>query len=229
MLHKTRGIVLNYIKYRETSIIARIYTQKFGIQSYIINSVRSKRSKKGLALLQPLSLLDMVVYCKNKIPHGIQRISEYKTAYCFTSVPFDVKKAAIALFVSELLTKVLKEQGQGNVFDFLCQFIIQLDKTNQGHQNLHLFLMVQLTHFLGFGIHNKKQLDDHPRLIHVSNGYEEIYKNILILNHGDLYAEFKIKNPLRKDILNYLTEFYKLHVIGFKQLSSLHVLTQIFQ
>ena len=39
MITKTKGIVLNYIKYGDTSIICKIYTKLFGVQSYIINGI----------------------------------------------------------------------------------------------------------------------------------------------------------------------------------------------
>lgn len=230
MLHKTRGIVLNYIKYRETSIIAKVYTENFGIQSYIINSVRSKKSKKGLALLQPLTVLDMVVYFKNQKSDGLQRISEFKPAHNFTSIPFDVKKSAIALFVTELLTKVLREEDdQGHVFEFLYQFVLALDGRKEGFGSLHLYLMVQLTHFIGFGIHNKRELENDGLLHELSTSYDEIYEAVLMLNEGSLSDEFEIRNSLRKDTLNYMIEYYKLHVEGFKELKSLDVLTQIFR
>ncbi|MCK5702883.1 MAG: recombination protein O N-terminal domain-containing protein, partial [Cyclobacteriaceae bacterium] len=32
MLYKSRGIALSYIKYKESSIIARIFTEAFGMQ-----------------------------------------------------------------------------------------------------------------------------------------------------------------------------------------------------
>ena len=51
MLEKTEGIVLNYLKYRDTSIIVRIYTRKYGLQSYIVNGIRSQKSKKILLSL----------------------------------------------------------------------------------------------------------------------------------------------------------------------------------
>ncbi|WP_420580050.1 DNA repair protein RecO [Reichenbachiella sp.] len=230
MLHKTRGIVLNYIKYRETSIIARIYTESFGIQSYIINSVRSKKSKKGLALLQPLTVLDMVVYFKNQKSDGLQRISEYKPAHNFISIPFDVKKSAIALFVTELLTKVLKEEDdQVEVFEFLYQFILALDEKKEGYGSLHLFLIVQLTHYIGFGIRTKKELENDGLLLELSTSYDEIYDAVLMLNTSSLTSELVIRNTLRKDVLNYMLEYYKLHMDGFKELKSLDVLTQIFR
>ncbi|MEO9803309.1 MAG: DNA repair protein RecO [Reichenbachiella sp.] len=230
MLYKTRGIVLSYIKYRESSIIARVYTENFGIQSYIINSVRSQRSKKGLALLQPLTVLDMVVYYKGEKSDGLQRISEYKPAYSFSSIPFDVKKSAMALFVTELLSKVLKEEDdQGQVFEFLYQFILALDQKKEGYECLHLFLMVQLTHFIGFGINDGQELENDELLYDLSISYKEVRQVIVDLNSSDLLANFNLKSRLRRDTLNYLIEYYRLHVVGFKELKSLDVLTQIFR
>ena len=230
MLHKTRGIVLNYIKYKESSVIARIYTEEFGVQSYIINSVRSKKSKKGLALLQPLSLLDLVVYYKSQKADGLQRISEYKPSHSFSSIPFQIKKSLMALFITELLSKVLKEEEQqGEVFEFLHQFILYLDHKESQYENLHLYLMVQLTHYIGFGIHNRGELERDGILQKVKTSFDEIYGKILTLNDATITEEMNCSTDLRRDILNYLVRYYQLHVEGFKEMKSLEVLTQIFQ
>ena len=45
MTEKTRGLVLSFIKYKETSIICKIFTESFGVQSYIINGIRNSKSK----------------------------------------------------------------------------------------------------------------------------------------------------------------------------------------
>ena len=64
MLYKTRGIVIHTIKYSDTSVIAKIYTEKFGLRSYLIRGVRSKKAKIRAAQLQHLNLLNLVVYEK---------------------------------------------------------------------------------------------------------------------------------------------------------------------
>ena len=76
MVSKTNGIVLNYIKYKETSIISKIYTKKFGLKSCIINGIRSKKGRFTLSSFKTLSLLDLVVY-ENKNSE-IGRIKELK-------------------------------------------------------------------------------------------------------------------------------------------------------
>ena len=49
MIFKTRGIVFRFTKFQETSIIVTIFTELFGLQSYIVNGVRSKSSKNKIA------------------------------------------------------------------------------------------------------------------------------------------------------------------------------------
>ena len=110
MLVKTDGIVLNFIKYRETSIIARIYTEQLGLQTYIVNGVRKKEPTGRIALFQPLTLLEMVVYASNS--GGITRISEYKCAHQFQTLLYDIRKSSIALFLSEIISLTVKEEEE---------------------------------------------------------------------------------------------------------------------
>ena len=44
-LHKTKGIVLRSVKYGETSIIVTIFTELFGVQSYLVNGIRTSSKK----------------------------------------------------------------------------------------------------------------------------------------------------------------------------------------
>ena len=110
MIDKTKGLVLSYIKYGDSSIICKIFTDSFGLQSYIINGIRNSKSK-NIALYQPLNILNMVVYHKNS--SGIQRIKEAKLDVIYSSVHNDMKKVSVCFFISEFLYKSL------------CRFIIQ--------------------------------------------------------------------------------------------------------
>ncbi len=107
-IHKTRGIVLHQIKYSESSIIAKIYTEEFGIQSYMVRGVRKKGSKMKSGLFQALSMLDMVVYHKEK--SNIQNLKEVRSAFPLTTIPFDIKKSSIILFLKDNLSKRLRAE-----------------------------------------------------------------------------------------------------------------------
>ena len=66
MIYKTRGIVLRTVDYSDTSLIAKIYTEQFGIQSYLIKGAHRKNASIKANLFQPLALLELVVYKKEK-------------------------------------------------------------------------------------------------------------------------------------------------------------------
>ena len=129
MLHTTYGIVLKTIKYAETSVITKVYTEAFGVQSYIVNGVRSTKSKNNKAgLLQPLTLLDMVVYYKEG--RDLHRISEMKNAFIFTAIPFEVVKRSIGIFMVEIMSKSIREEESNpDQFEFLWNAVQLLDQT----------------------------------------------------------------------------------------------------
>src|SRR6478609_6413457 len=142
MLHKTRGIVLGHIKYGDSSIISKIYTEEFGLQTYIVNGVRSKSSKNKIALFQQLTLLDMVVYHKEN--REINRISEMKCNTVFHSIPFEQKKICIVIFIAELLGKTIKEHYPNKeLFEWILHTIAYLDEMPEKYENLHLQFMIQ--------------------------------------------------------------------------------------
>src|SRR4051812_33656990 len=128
MLHKTRGIVFHVTPYAESSVVAKIYTEQLGLQSYLVNGVRSKKAKIKSGLLQPLSLLDMVVYHKDR--GGLQRIKELRqaTGGQFSTIPFDVVKSSVVIFINEVLYKSVKEEeANPQLFDFIFHALQLLD------------------------------------------------------------------------------------------------------
>src|ERR1035437_3009949 len=98
MIHKTRGIVPHTVDYSDTSIIAKIYTEQFGIQSYLIKGARRKNASIKVNLFQPQALLELVVYKKEK--KQLQTLKEAGPEIHFASIPYDPAKASILFFLS---------------------------------------------------------------------------------------------------------------------------------
>src|ERR1041385_8839287 len=99
MLHKTRGIVFQVTDFRETSVVAKIYTELFGLQGYLINSVRKKNAKVRQNVLHPLSLVDLVVYHKER--KGLHRVAEIRANPVLQSIPFEIRKSSMVFFLDE--------------------------------------------------------------------------------------------------------------------------------
>ncbi len=232
MLYKTRGIVLNFIRYGETSIVTRIYTEAFGMQSYIVNGARGgqKKSKNKISFFQPLTLLDLVVYHKNKMG-GLHRISEIKCTEPYKTLPYDIAKSTIALFMAEVLSKTLKEEENNQqLFDFLQTSLLMFDQLEQHYYNFHLQFMLKLCRYLGFEPASADELFDQV--------YEFIGKPSIteeekgLVNHllQAPYTEpIRGKNETRRLLLDDITKFYQYHIENFGDLKSVAVLREVME
>ncbi|NJL14119.1 MAG: DNA repair protein RecO [Microscillaceae bacterium] len=229
MLVKTRGIVLQYLKYQETSIITRIYTEQLGLQSYIVNGVRSPKARQNrMARFQALTLLDMVAYYK---PHRAQlnRLAEVRCAHPFVSLPFEVKKTGLALFLAEIFGKTLQEEtGNVPLFDFLWNHIRLLDSLSQGYEDFHLFMLVRLSAYLGFGVEAGQDLlreleECKPLLLPASE--RQIWTQAIDTWLAQAYYQsLAWPSSQRGALLDGLLDFYRLHFQNFDSLKSLNVL-----
>lgn len=215
MLHKTKGIVFRTIKYKESSLIVTVLTKKFGIKTYIINSVRTKKPKYSIALFQPLSLLDLVVY--NKENANIQRISELKAAHLFTTVPYHTTKTAQVLFMAEILNKLIKEEEPSEeLFDFIFHSVELLDHLEDDFKCFHLQFLLKLSKYLGFAADSYHPLiRDHIDEIKGSQ-LSELLKNS--------YSECpSLTNEERKHLLDDILRFFRHHTDMALELKTLNV------
>lgn len=228
MLYKTNGIVLGFIRYRDTSIIVRIYTEAFGLRSYLINGVRSTKNKNNkIALYQPFTLLEMLVY--NKPNTDLNYISESKIYQPFHSIPFDIHKTTICLFLTEVLTKVLKsDQADQELFDFLINSILSLENLPQHFENFHLQFLIRLSGFLGFYIAEASEIGEQLQRAGYAFDYEPYALQMNELIGADYGTVQQIPNKVRSEILAALLKFYQLHFEGFGEMKSLNILKEIY-
>ena len=228
MLHKTRGIVINYIRYRETSIIVKIYTEEFGIQTYIENGVRSAnaRSKNKIALFQPLTLLDLVVYHRDN--GSIMRISEVKCNTPLQTLPYQFVKTGIALFITEVLSKTMKEEaGNPEMFFFLFQSILFLDTQPEGYENFPIQFLLKLSQYLGFAPGQARELLEQIGEIRLTESTEAESAALDALIGRNYGEHVRISGVARRNLLEHVLRFYQLHVENFNELRSLPVLKEM--
>lgn len=219
MLHKTKGIVFRYVKYRDTSIIVNIFTELFGLQAYIVNGVRSKSAKSKIALFQPLTCLDLVVYHKEQA--NINRISEMKCNPPFASIPIDIRKSSIVLFLTEILHKTIREQHDVSpLFTFLNHSVQVLDHLESKCENFHLQFLLKLSQYLGF----EASTSEFQLLI--PNDHAEL-KLIEQLKLNSYDSTFQIGAEIRQRILQHILLFYRNHYDSLGQINSLDVLREV--
>lgn len=229
MLYKSLGIVLNYIKYGETSIITRIFTDLFGKQTYILHGVRSRKPKYSMALFQPLMPLDMVIYHK-KTAH-IQRIAEVRCHTPISNILGDLKKATIASFLSELLGKVLYEEEHNEaLFAFLLHAILQFNEQTVGYETFHLSFMLQLSHYLGFGIKSAQDVD--KQLAHAGfhaplDQNEMVWLDDLLIHPMHREETIKMTKPILRKLTTHILHYYQIHIDHLDMPKSLKILQEL--
>ena len=227
MLKKTQGIVISHIKYRETSIIVRVFTRELGLKTYVVNSVRSSKAKSKIAFFQSLSLLDLVVYDKEGA--AINRISETKLLIAFQRIPFDFYRSGVAMFMGEVLGKAIYENYQNEgLFDFVLEAVSYLDQENINLSVFPLSFLLQLSVYLGFAPAHAEEfyeqlaqgLGEIPHSLE-----EEMYLDQLL--NASFADNLKVPASVRRKLMNHLLLYYKLHMDTFSEIRSLKILIQM--
>jgi len=220
MLSKTKAIILHSIKYRESDIIAQAFTETYGKQSFLIHGVRKKKSALSSYLFKPFSLLEIVAYFKES--RDLQRVKEIRPTVVLKTIHFDIKKSSIALFLSELMNRTLREiEPNPQLFNYLNHAVQILDFEEEGIENFHLIFLMQLTKFLG--VYPKNNLD----LSRYTIPGDFQIKHLLDLSLSDA-KKLKIENSLRSQLLDQLLKYYKDHIEGIGKIKSVDVLRDVF-
>ena len=242
-LHKTKGIVLRTVKYGETSIIVTLFTELFGVQSYLVNGVRAS-TKKGTgkaSLFQPSAILDLVVY-HNELKH-LNRIKEFKWSVIYQHILSDVPKNAVALFMVELLTKCLKQpEGNPDLFHFTEDVFMQLDESKGAIMaNLPLFFALHLPFHFGFRITDNYSeensfldlregsfVDEQPHHPYfLEDKQAAVTSQLLQVMQPEELEDIKLNHDFRRNLLYVYETYYALHITDFGTMRSLPVLREV--
>lgn len=242
MIYTTKGIVLKTVKYGETSIIAGVFTEMFGIQSYIVNGVRTQGKTSKAHFFQPSSILEMQLYHSDL--KNLQRIKELRWSYVYKSILSDVTKNTVAVYMVELLQKCLKQpEANTDLFNFCEDAFLNLDRArNDVTANFPMYFALQLAHFFGFSLHDNYSAQKNILSLQEGNFTEKILDSGYYLEPetsyqisqllkamlpGDL-KEVKLNKTARRTILSALENYYAFHVPEFGVMKTLPVLHELF-
>lgn len=241
MLEHTRGIFLRSVKYSETSVIAVIYTEAYGRQSYMVNGARSKKSVGKTVAFQPLYLLDLEIYYH--AGREIHRLKDVRISNPYSTIPFDIRKTSEVIFLAEILYKCLKEEEpNAGLFDFIYNTLSYLDLSDHGISNFHIWFIFKLTQFLGIYPNNDQAL--------ISNYFD--LQTARFVSHEPMHGQFADKHVStlfarlfevdqttldqleynhndRRLVLDMLLEYYRIHFDNLGEIRSLSVLKEVLK
>jgi DNA repair protein RecO (recombination protein O) len=241
MVEKSVGIVLQLTPFSDSQKVVRIFTRSFGTRAFMVAiHGKSRGGRAASALFRPMQELNLVF--KNLQHDQLGRIKEVSPEQLFTNLHEDPNKRLIALFLSELLYRVLKNHQEDEaLYDFILSGLMSLDKTEEKISDFHLFFLAGLASALGFHPENNYDSnhpyfnpqegmfvhETHPAVGTIRDEYisEKVNK---IFNPVDFTSDaLQLSRDQRAHVLKILIDYYRYHVPEFTEIKSIDVLKEI--
>jgi len=226
MKYKSRAITLTYIKKGDNSIISKIFTEKHGLQSFIIKGVRAKKAKKKLGLFQPLQLVDINAKLIHK--KGLQYITEITIIEAISANKITMSKKFLAIFIAEICSKVLQENEQNSgLFKFVWKIKQKLYNSNTIDENFALLFMLNLSNYLGFfpsteninaPFFNLESGEFSKDMVNLENYLTE--EKTTILKHLLLGKKINISHELKSELLKDIMQYFRHHHYNLSNITS---------
>lgn len=147
---KIQGIVLQSLRYGDSSLIVKVFTCNFGLRSYMVKGAFNRNAKSKVAFFQPLNIIEYVEVGKPNVS-SLGYLKEVQIAVVYHSIPFEMKKSAILMYISELLSKTITGLERNEpLYEFIVQSLQWLDLVEEHYANFPLYFTLELTRHLGF-------------------------------------------------------------------------------
>jgi DNA repair protein RecO (recombination protein O) len=238
MLYTTRGIVIHTVRYSESNVIAKIFTEVFGLKSYMFRGVFKARARVKANLLQHLNLVELVADDHDR--NSIQNPRELRIEHPYSTLSFNVRKSSVALFINEMLYRAIRhEENDAALFGFIRESLIWFDETTDNAVNFHLWFCLNLTRYLGFFPGKIKQDEDFFNLSEgnfqksapagqhfIEPPYSNYFRELISCNAEDLQTLI-IPHAARTVLTGHIVNYYKLHINDFGDIHSHHILAEV--
>ncbi|MFI3292345.1 MAG: DNA repair protein RecO [Rikenellaceae bacterium] len=238
--YKGRGIVLNSLKYGDSSLVVHLLTDVCGRQSYMVQGVNSRRGRGSkMALFQPLFALE---FEGSSSPRGeMHRFKEVQSGVLLSRTPYDVRRSTMALFIAEVLYRLVKEsEPNPELFDYAWGSLIALDTIDEGVANFHLWFLANLSRLLGFYpngewskgawidiVEGSYTITKPSHTIILSPDEAELMRDFTECDVRHL-GEIGLNRVQRVEFLGALLRYYSYHLDAIKSVQSIDILKEVF-
>lgn len=235
-----RGVVLHVLRYKEDSLIADIFTERYGTVPFLVRVPRQRKPTLRTQLLRPLNILELTFDMRQT--QSLQRLKEMHVAVPYASLPYEPVKETLALFLSEVLRYALRHEASNEpLMEFLLRSLRWLDDAQGAVSNFHIVFLLQLTHYLG--IQPDLQDADGTQYFDFSDGClrpqmplqgyslvpdeARLLPLLLRLQYRSMHL-LRLSREQRVRILDLIILYYRLHVAEFPELKSLAILHEVW-
>ena len=238
--YTARGVVIGTLKYGEKGMVVQMLTSTLGRQSYMVQGLGSRRGHGSRqALFQPMFALEFEGLESPR--QEMHRFKEVRAGFTLREMPFDVRKSTMALFMAEVLYRLVKEsEANAMLFDFVWGSVEALDAASEGVANFHLWFLSNLCRFLGFSPGNEYMpaawfdiaeglytVTAPPREHAMSQENAMILRDMLECDVRYL-GEVGLNRRQRVDFLESLLAYYAYHLDTIHTVQSIRILQEVF-
>jgi DNA repair protein RecO (recombination protein O) len=231
MNYESRAIALLNHKYGEGAVIAKVFTEEYGLKSFSVKRNKSKKSKNKILLLDKMNLL--TINAKNNSKKEIQYLSEINLAYAYQNT--SLKNKLIRLFIAEVLSKALIDSERNiNLFQFIWNTNTQIDNLENVNNNFCIIFLIQLSEFLGISP-STENIDlpyfnlNSGNFTNIKNKNEEIIKGEVVNYFKRLIIKENVIIPYqsRQELIKIIFRYYSIHHINLSNIKSYEVIESL--
>jgi len=220
----TPAIVLKTTLFKESSIIARLFTLEKGKNSYVIKSAMRQKSPLK-SIYQQLNEIEVNYIHSNK--RQLQPIYDSKILNNWDNISTDLKKTVLSLSVIEIIDKGLDEGDKdANTYYLLKDILSYFDSKNNNHNDAFYFFVLHLLKNLGYNIIAAKE---HPIVKRHLSKEAKLLDHIQEIYESNFFKDQNSKtsfNYNQKIISSFISDLIRYH---FPDLKSFGVARDVFK
>ena len=220
MIINTDAIVLHRMKYKNSSLIARLFTKNEGKISIIVNGA-SKQKGNLFGVIEPPNVIKLNYY-KRKLG-SLQTCKE--AGFLSSNLPIkkDILKLSIALAVVEILDKTLHENDiNSDIYSLAEKTLYTLNNSEINPQLILAFFLLNLIHYLGF----MPELQEQENVTEVPKKIKIILAELNSYTMDNL-CDMENDNLNFLDIITFLEDYITEHLRLNKKIQSLNMIREI--
>ena len=245
MKENITGIVLGMVKHNDRHNVTSIYTRERGRLAFLTPAGSSKSSRQTAARLQPLSIIEAQA---NISPtNDLHILSTILPLKVWRTLYYDPVKSTIVLFLSEFLSRLLREAPtEPRLWDFIANSMTVLDTTAHSTEtaNFHITFLISLSYLMGiqpdvsdyrdgmeFDMRSGSMVYPFSIMSPGSKRLDAARSAFLPILTRINYANsryFRFSGKERAELIEEILKYYGLHFPGSDNLKSLEIMKEIF-
>ncbi|HCV14940.1 MAG TPA: DNA repair protein RecO [Rikenellaceae bacterium] len=234
-------IVLHTIKHKENGLVVQCYTNRGGRESLFIKYSNKSKVKINLSQLHPLAILNAELSVMKL--GSMQSIKEATPIVRLASIRGDIYKSSIALFISELIMRSIREiEENAQLYEFLSNAVLTLENIREGVSNFHPWFLVNFCRHLGYSPKIERmpqgELFDIVTAEYIRTPDSETIcfdetDSMLLYRFfkasAQVLTQIKIDGKKRHQFIGQMIKYLSFHIGSELKIESLDVLHEVFE